>query len=189
MEATLRLLERSRWSELTLAAVGRAAKLSWSDVFDLAPSKSALVNVVLRRIAEETARAYRPDRASQSVRERLFDVCMTWFDAQQKKKRALRALYSGLRGDPLTLLSARGPILETAERMLALAEADAGMLAPARSACIAGILARATVAWLEDDKDMSRTMAQVDRDLRRVEGLFALTEKPRQRKRRKSPPG
>lgn len=168
-DAALQLLDRTSWSELTLAAVLRAAKLSWADVSEIAPSKSTLVRGLLRHVFDAAARTYRPDRASHSPRERLFDVCMAWFDAQQKLRKSLSALYSGLRADPLLLLSARQAILETTERLLALAEADTGPLSPARALCLSGILARATAAWLEDDEDLSRTMAKLDSDLRRAE--------------------
>ena len=171
-DATLRLLEKTDWSRLTLAAVVRGAKVSWPETFAVAPSKPALAGLVLRRIADETARRYRRDRASQSARERVFDVCMTWFDAQQKRKRSLHALYNGLRGNPLALLSSRNAIVGTAGIVLALAEADAGALEPAGATILAGILARATFTWLEDDEAMSRTMAQLDRDLRRAETVL-----------------
>jgi hypothetical protein len=171
-DATLRLLPGKKWQDLTLASVIRAAKLSWTDAFALAPSKSALVTLVLRRIAEETARRYTPDRASRGARERVFDAAMAWFDVQQSHKDAMHTLYNGLRRDPLALLSARRDIFETADRILALAEADCGPAEAVRRAAVSGVLARATLVWLADDDEMGKTMAQLDRDLRRVERLF-----------------
>jgi hypothetical protein len=171
-DATLKLLATRSWEELTLASAMRAAKLSWNDIFECAPSKSALVGVLLRRTAEQTAGRYRPDRVSQSARERVFDAVMTWFDVQQAHKKALKSFYGGLRRDPFTLLSARGEIIETAEQLLALAEADVGPLEPARAAFFAGVLARATLMWLDDDEEMGKTMAQLDSDLRRLQRIL-----------------
>lgn len=171
-DATLHLLERAGWNELTLGAVVRSANLSWADVFSAVSSKSALLGAILRRTVEDTARAYRPEGSSISARERVFDVCMTWFDVHQKRKGPFHALYSALRADPLILMAERGAIHETAERLLALSEADASSLAPARAILFSGILVRATLAWLEDDDDLSRTMARLDSDLRRTETLL-----------------
>jgi hypothetical protein len=180
-----RLLAENAWNEMTLASVARAAKLSWDDVLKTAPSRTALVGLMVRRTGAETARRYRPDRASQSARDRLFDVLMTWFEAQSSRKAAIRSLYDGLRKEPLTLLSLRGEIAAGAEWLLALAEVDCGAAAPVRAACIGGIMAHALPAWFEDDAELGKTMAQVDRDLRRVERFLWPTPKPQARRKAK----
>ena len=186
--AAFRLLAENAWNETTLASVARAAKLSWDDVQKAAPSRAALVGLMIRRAGAETARRYRPERAPQSARDRLFDVLMTWFDVQSSRKAAIRSLYDGLAKEPLTLLSLRGEIAAGAEWLLALAEADCGAAAPVRAACIGGIMAHALPVWFEDDAELGKTMAQVDRDLKRVERFLRLAPKSRARARRKSRP-
>jgi ubiquinone biosynthesis protein COQ9 len=174
VDGAFRLLARKSWSELTLAAIARAAKLSLVDALAIAPSKAALVGVILRATAHETSRRYKPDSGPQSARERIFDVTMTWFEVQQPKKPAMRALYTGLRGDPLALISARREVIRCADQILALAEADAGPAAFVVAGSLAGILLRATFVWIDDGRDMDKTMAQLDRDLRRLGRLFRL---------------
>jgi hypothetical protein len=141
---------------------------------------------MLRRAAADAARGYRPDRTMQSTRERAFDAIMSWFAAQNARKEAVRALYDGLRREPLTLLSLRSDIVASAEWLLALAEADAGAASSVRAACIGGLVARALPVWLSDDEDMGRTMARLDRDLRRVERFLWPREKPQTGARQKS---
>lgn len=167
--AAFRLLARNSWSKTTLVSVARAADVSWDDLLKEAPSRAALVGLMLRRAAVDTAKRYRPERGIRSARERLFDVVMSWFEAQGSRKAALRSLYVGLRHEPLTLMALHGDIVASAEWLLALAgvESDAG--APVRAACIGGIMARALPVWFDDDAELGKTMAQVDRDLRRVE--------------------
>jgi hypothetical protein len=167
--ASFRVLAREPWSRITLASVARLAKVPWDEMLKTAPSRAALVGVMLRRAAADTAKRYRPDRAAQSARDRVFDAIMNWFEAQNARKGAVRALYEGLAREPLTLLLLRRDIIASTEWLLALAEADAGPAAPIRAACIGGILVHALPVWLSDDKDMGKTMAQLDRDLRRVE--------------------
>jgi len=165
--AAFKHLATESWQKLTLASVARTAKVPWARLLAIAPSKPALLGVMLRELSAETAQRYKPDRSSQSARERVLDVAMTWFEVQQSRKRSIRALHAGLRVDPLAILSARREILAAAEWILALAEADMGS-ARLKAASVAGILLRAMGAWFADD-DLEKTMAQLDRDLRRIE--------------------
>ncbi|MGH6876966.1 MAG: hypothetical protein ACREHV_06245 [Rhizomicrobium sp.] len=167
-----RLLAKRTWREVTLASVARAAGIGWTELVAIAPSKEAVVGLMLSRDAAETARRYKPERNSHSARERAFDVCMTWFDVQLTRKAAMRRFYRGLLRDPLLLLSARQHVIATAEWLLALAEADAGASAPLQAAGVAGALVRAIAVWLDDDEDMAKTMARLDRDLRRLEPIL-----------------
>lgn len=186
--AAFRLLGKEPWNRVTLASVARAAKLSWDDMLTTAPSRVALVGVLLRRAAADTARHYRPDRAAESPRERVFDAIMSWFETQNARKEAVRALFDGLRHEPLTLLSLRSDFVASAEWLLALAEADAGTASTARTAVIGGLVAHALPIWLSDNADMGKTMAQVDRDLRRVERFLWTRPKSQTRPRRKTRP-
>jgi AcrR family transcriptional regulator len=171
-DAAFRLLAKQRWNELTLAAVARSAKLPLVELHAIAPSKPMLIGLMLTRAGEETARRYKADNESQSDRDRIFDVALTWFETLNPRKPALRALHDGLRRDPLALLAARGAFVGAAEWLLALAEADSGRALHLKAAALAALLVRALPVWLEDDKDMSKTMAQLDGDLRRGGMLF-----------------
>jgi hypothetical protein len=73
----------------------------------------------------------------------------------------------------------------SAEWLLVLAETDAGAASSVRAACIGGIVAHALPVWLSDDDDTGRTMAQLDRDLRRVERFLWPTKRPKQTTRRR----
>jgi AcrR family transcriptional regulator len=181
-DAAFRRLAETGWADLTLASVARAAKVPITGLLETAPSKPALLGVMLRRLSGETARHYRPDRESQSARDRTFDVCMTWFGLQKPRKKAMRALYTGLSRDPPVLIGARREFVAAAEWLLTLAEADAGPAVQVRATILAGLVGRAMPVWLADDDGMGKTMAQLDRDLRRVERLLwprvAPTKKP-----------
>ena len=170
-DATFRLLMRTHWSELTLAAVARSAKVPLEDMQVLAPSKASLIALMLRRASGETSKRYRPDSDS-NVRDRVLDASLTWFESMHARKPALRALHQGLKRDPLSLIAARGAFLATGEWLVVLAEADTGNAVPLKAAALAAILARAMGVWVDDDKEMTRTMAQLDGDLRRAAWLF-----------------
>ena len=185
-DAAFRLLAKKAWRELTLASIAKAAKLAWPEVLAIAPSKTAVAGVMLRRLRAEVAHRYKADRNSATARERVFDVAMMWFDVQQPRKIALRSLYDELKSDPLTLISIRRDIVGAVEAMLALADADMGRSPSFRAAIVAGVLAHAIPVWLGDDDDMGKTMAQLDRDLRRVERfLWPAPPKPQRKTSRR----
>ena len=187
-DAAFSRLAEISWADLTLASVARAAKVPLAELLEAASSKPALIGVMLRRLSGETARHYRPDRESHSARDRTFDVCMLWFGLQQPRKKAMRALYDGLSRDPLSLVSARREFITAVEWLLALAEADAGPALHIRAAILAGIVARAMPVWLADDDEMGKTMAQLDRDLRRAENFLWSGRAPK-KDRRTAPRG
>ena len=167
-DAALKCLAKSRWDEISLAGAAKAAKLSFAQLQPLAPAKPALLGLLLQRFGAETARRYRPDKDSVSARERLFDVALAWFDALKPHKKSVRNLYAGLKRDPLALVAARGGILAASQWLFALAGADTGPAVPLRALAYAVLLARAVPVWLDDDEDLSKTMASLDRDLSRA---------------------
>jgi AcrR family transcriptional regulator len=167
--AAFKLLAQTGWRKMTLASVARAAKLPLPAALAIASSKPMLIGVVLRRIGAETVLQYRADEAAQSARERVFEVCMTWFEVLGSRKDAMRALHDGLRSDPLMLISVRREIVAACELLLALAEADWGRSPRLTATGVAGVLLRAVPVWLSDDDGMGKTMAQLDGDLRRLE--------------------
>jgi AcrR family transcriptional regulator len=171
-DAAFRLLAKQDWNALTLAAVARAAKVPLTELHVLAPSKPALIGLMLARAGEDTARRYKPEKGSDNERDRIFDVALTWFETLGAKKVALRALYDGLRRDPLALFAARNEFVGAAEWLLTLAEADGGRALPLKAVALAGLLVRALPVWLEDDDEMSKTMAQLDAGLARAKWLF-----------------
>jgi AcrR family transcriptional regulator len=171
-DAALRLLKKQAWRDLSLADIARAAKVPMTELAAHAPSKPALIGLILRRLGRDVTRAYKPDRDSESARDRLFDVSMIWFDTLARHNESIRSLYEGLRSDPVALLSARSEIVAAAEWLMTLAEADTGPALALRATAFAAMLGRAVPVWLDDDADLTKTMARLDGDLRRGESLL-----------------
>ena len=168
-DAAFRALAKKPWSDISLAEISRLAKVPMSEVASCAPAKPALIGLMLWRMGEVVSKSYRRDRGSEAGRDRLFDVGMAWFDALAAHKSAIRSLYKGLRRDPLTLIAVRADIVAAAEWLMAIAEADKGPAFSLRGLGFAMVLGRAVPVWLDDDDDLTKTMAQLDGDLRRGE--------------------
>ncbi len=171
-DAALRLLAQKAWRDISLGQIARAAKLPLAALPAIVPAKSALIGLILRRLGEEVAAQYEPERRARSARERLFDAAMTWFDVLAAHKRAIRSLYDGLKHDPVTLVFVRGDFIEAAQWLMTLAEADKGPALALRAAGFTVILGRSLLVWFDDDADMTKTMARLDGDLRRSENLI-----------------
>lgn len=169
-DAALKLLAKTPWPDLTLAAVAKSARVPLAELQTLAPSKPVLLGLILARIGAAVAARYEPEPGS--AHDRLFDVAMAWFDVLAPHKKAVRSLYEGLRRDPVTLIAARNAIGEAGSWLLTLAEADTGPGLPLRALGLAAALARAVPVWLDDGPDMARTMARLDTDLTRGDTLF-----------------
>jgi hypothetical protein len=137
--------------------------------------KSALIRLILTKIGAETAKAYKPE--SETARERLFDVALTWFEVNAKRKPAIGALYEGLKYDPITLISERAEFAAAANWLMTLAEADTGPAVQARALALAAIIARAIPVWLDDDMEMAATMARLDADLSRAENFTKMRKR------------
>ena len=171
-DAALKLLAKTRWNELALADVAKAAKVPLTALQTLAPSKSALFGLVLARFGREVAVRHKRDSGSESARDRIFDVAMTWFDVLAPRKPAIRSLYESYKRDPLALIAIRNEAMSAAEWLLVLAGADTGPSSGIKSAGLAIALGRAIPVWLDDGEELAKTMARLDGDLRRAESLF-----------------
>lgn len=170
--AAWRLLASRRWREVTVASVARTAKIPLSSMLSVAPSRCDLVAMLLRDLGRETVRRHRAERGQHSAQERLFTVAMSWFDVLDLRKKAVRNLFRDLVSEPFTLLRLRHEIFRVGEMLVALAEVDVGRSQTIRAGGLAAVIARATQVWLNDGRGLDRTMAQIDRDLRRLERYF-----------------
>jgi len=168
-DAALKLLAKKSWASLPLADVAKAMKVPLAQLQSLEGGKRALIRLILEKFGADTAKHYAPDGATE--RDRVFDIAMVWFDVLAPHKRAVGSLYNGLKFDPLTLLASRRDFARAANWLLTLAAADTGSFAPACALGFAIILGRAIPVWLDDDKDLTKTMAQIDGDLNRAEEL------------------
>lgn len=171
-DAALKLLAKTPWADLSLTAMAKAARVPMKEMFTLAPSREAVVGLLLKRFGAAVAESHTPE-ASEDLRSRMFDVAMAWFDVLAPHRKAIRSLSDGLKRDPFALIALRSDAVAASQWLLALAGADKGPLSAAKSIGFAIILARAVPVWVEDGEDLSKTMAQIDRDLSRAEGWLS----------------
>ncbi|MBF0372732.1 MAG: TetR/AcrR family transcriptional regulator [Alphaproteobacteria bacterium] len=175
VEATLDLIAEKGWGRLALGDIAARAKLPVSEVWERFPSKEAVLDEWLRRLDRRMTEGGPPD-LDESPRDRLFEVMMRRFDALQPRREAVRRLLRDGPGD-LRLLYSRATAWP---RTLALMLETAGISTSGASGLLrveglAGIHLAVLRAWLRDDTaDMARTMAELDKQLRRAETLSSI---------------
>ena len=173
IDAALALTTESNWRGLTLPQIAAKADMSLADAYTAFPTKTALLSGFLARIDRQMLAGEAPDM-TESVRDRLFDVVMRRFDALEPHKDAVGTIVDDLPADPLTALA----VLPAFGNSMAWALETAGVSASGLSGALrikglAIIYLTTLRTWLHDDSaDAARTMAVLDRALRRTEMLI-----------------
>ena len=171
--AALALAAERGWRDLTLPQIAAKADMSLADAYTAFPTKTALLNGFLARIDRQMLAGEAPDTA-ENVRDRLFDVVMRRFDALEPHKDAIGAIVDDLPADPLTALAVLPAFGSSMAWVLETAGLSAsGLFGALRINGLAIIYLTTLRTWLQDDSaDAARTMAALDRALRRTEMLI-----------------
>ncbi len=170
--AALALAAEGAWKEVTLAKIAAAAGRPLAELYGatLWEAVDCAEEAFDRAIAEGVAKL----DPKQSVRDRLFELIMRRFEAMEPHRPAVLGMEQGLDRDPTLLASQHQRHVRCARWVLALAglEAD-GMTGQARAQGLGVIIGQARAAWRGDDAgDFARTMASLDKNLRRAEEMF-----------------
>ena len=175
IETALRLAAERGWADLSLAEIAEAAGLPLSKVYPLYPSKQAILAAFSRQIdAAVLAEVEAEDDPEGSARDRLFDVLMFRFEALRPYREGLGNILLDQVRDPLGALAAFGGLRRSMALMLEAAGISAeGLKGIARVKGLAAIYLATMRVWLRDDSlDLAKTMAALDGQLRRFEGLY-----------------
>ena len=178
VEALMRLAADRPWNDIEIADVAEEAGVTLAAFRDHFPSKGAVLGAFSRMIDRIVLEGSSEDLAGEPARERVFDVTMRRIDALAPYKRALRRIFYAVRRDPLALAALNQAALNSQRFMLAAAgistEGPLGLLKLQGAAIV---LANTLETWFEDDDPaLSRTMARLDRELRRGERVMERAE-------------
>src|SRR3712207_4514858 len=174
VEALMRLAADRPWSDIEIADIAREAGVSLVEFRDLFPSKGAVLGGFSRMIDRRVLEGMTDELADEPARERMFDMVMRRLDALTPYKRALRRITFALRQDPLSLAALNREGLNSQRFMLAAAGISTeGSLGNLKLQGAVIVFANTLQTWLEDDDPaLARTMARLDRELRRGERVL-----------------
>ncbi len=167
VSAALRLAGERPWSGVTLAEIAVAAQVSLVDLRRDFGSKGEILAAFVRAVDDEVlarAPARSPD---QPARDALFEVVMRRFDVLAPYKPALKSISEAWPADPALL---RAFAASQAWMLRAAGIGPEGFEGQLRAGGLGVIYASVFRTWLEDDDPgQARTMAALDRRLRRGE--------------------
>ena len=179
--AALRLAEGRRWRELSLGEIAREAGIPLIELRREFQSKGQMLAAFSRALDQAVLEKF-PAPGADAPRDRLFDVLITRFEAMQPYKGAIRHIRDDLGRSFGEALAQLRPALKSQYWMLAAAgisgEGGRGLL---RVQGLLGVYTRVFQVWLDDDDPgLARTMAALDRRLRRGESVLRGMERIRE---------
>lgn len=165
--AALRLAAERPWRDVTLLDIAEAAHVSLAELRRDVSGKGDILAAFARSIDDEVLARPRARSSNTAARDALFEVVMERFDALAPHKAALRSIMDSGGGD-LALLKA---LIDSQAWMLAAAGiATDGAAGPVKVLGLASVYSSVFRTWLDDDDPgLARTMAALDRRLRRGE--------------------
>jgi AcrR family transcriptional regulator len=178
VDALMDLASRRPWNDIEIKDVAQAANVSLAEFRDLFPSKGAVLGAFSRQIDKQVLEGTTDDLAGEPARERVFDVMMRRFDALAPYRGALRRIFQDLRYDPASLAALNQVSLNSQRFMLAAAGISTeGSLGALKLQGAVLVYAATMRTWLDDDDPtLARTMARLDRELRRGERILEQAE-------------
>jgi AcrR family transcriptional regulator len=169
--AALRLASERPWSDVTLLDIAEAAGCTLGELRREAISGKGDVLAALTRAIDDEVLAKAPKRAAgTSARDAIFEIVMSRLDALAPHKPALRSIFKEVTTD---LRHARGVLASQRWMLEAAGVATDGVTGAMKVAGLASVYASVFRVWLEDDDPgLARTMAALDRRLRRGESTM-----------------
>jgi AcrR family transcriptional regulator len=174
VETAMAIAAERGWHAVTADAIAAEAGLPAAAVHNHFPAKALILGAFIRMLDDRVLAEEAPFDELDSERDRLFEMLMLRFDAMQPYKPALRQIARDLPRDPLSAL-ANGPSAALSmAKMLAAAGSDTrGLAGVARAHGLLFAWLATVRTWLDDESpDLTRTMATLDRHLRRGERIL-----------------
>lgn len=171
MSALFRLLETRSWHDISLADIALESGVDLAELRARIDGRFAVLEQFARRIDVEVINAVDPDLKGEPARERLFDILMSRLDALGPFKAGIAGLARSARRDPLLAAQLNRLACTSQGWMLDAAGVSRdGLIGALRTQGLVLAFSRVLGVWLkDDDPDMARTMAELDKVLRRGE--------------------
>jgi AcrR family transcriptional regulator len=172
VDAAMRLAARDGWREAGLDAIAAEAGVGLDVLRRHYTSRADILADFTRLIDDAVLQSLTVEDRAGNRRDRLFDVLMTRFEKLAPYKAAVKRIAADDGFSLGAALAQLGPALHSQRWMLTAAGVPVeGVRGVVRVKAMTAIYARVFRIWLEDDDPgLARTMAALDRALRRAEG-------------------
>jgi ubiquinone biosynthesis protein COQ9 len=171
IEAAMRLAAEKPWHDVAMLDIAEAAGVSLIEIKKEFPSKAAILMGFSRAIDDVVLKSVTKRTPGNPARDALFEVLMARFDAMQPYRQGLRSVV----GAGLPDMAMMQRLFSSQAWMLNAAGVPLnGVSGTVRVFGLTSVYASVFRTWLDDDDTgQARTMAALDRRLRRGEGSLA----------------
>jgi AcrR family transcriptional regulator len=179
LAAAFALIGDEGWRAFSFGALARRTGVSRVEIYRRFRGRGALLQALSRRIDEAMLEVDEAELVGLPPRDRVFELLMRRLEAMVPYRAGLARLAREARADPCVLLL----IACRLERSLIWLQDAAGL----RQGGLRARLARRAIGaayvqtvrvWFEDDgADLGKTMAELDKQLRRIESIAGLRER------------
>ena len=173
IESALTLAASRGWARASLGDIAEAAGVSLAELRAEFPSKSAIVAAYSASVDREVLAARDPEMAGRPATERLFDVLMKRFDLLNAHREGVVAIVRSAPSNPEGVLCGSLTMRRSMRWMLEAADlSSAGLRGELRVNALCTLYLTMLRVWIHDDsEDMARTMAVLDRRLKRLDRI------------------
>jgi AcrR family transcriptional regulator len=169
IRALLDLTPAQGWSDLSLRDIAAKADLTLAQAYQAAPSKLHILQAYSDQLDQAILAGDEPNATLDSA-DQLFDVIMRRFDAMLPDRAAFGIIYHALRRDPAAIAACMPAALKSLEVIILCANLRrSGVKAVWLRIELIRLLRAVFLVWLaEEDAGQSKTMAELDRRVRRL---------------------
>ena len=177
IDAMLSLAVDKGWVKLGLHEIAAKAGVTLAELHEHYPHKFAILAACMKRVDHKVLAGMGKAPDGETVRDRLFDVLMSRFDALNPHKDAIRAILRDIpREPPLGLFLVCRAKSSMRWMLEAAGVSCGGLLGKLREKGLLAINAATMRVWLGDDSDdMGKTMAFLDKRLSHAETMMDRT--------------
>jgi ubiquinone biosynthesis protein COQ9 len=173
--STMRLAAEKPWRDIALLDIAEAARVPLPEVRKLFPSKTAIITKFMR-LADDATLASLPPRTTAagqealSPRDQLFEVIMTRFDVLAPYKEGLKSIQKAMLLEPEVL---QRLFASQAWMLHGAGITTDGVQGRMKVTGLVSIYTQVFSTWLDDDDPgHAKTMAALDRRLRRAGDIY-----------------
>ncbi|MEO1199010.1 MAG: TetR/AcrR family transcriptional regulator [Pseudomonadota bacterium] len=169
IDAALMLAAEMPWNEIRVSDVAERAGLSLREVRTEFSSRTGILLAYAKDVDLAVLDRIDPEMAEEPHHDRLLDILITRFEVLRPHRVALSSILEHLPRDPRSLSMWNGETIRSMKWMLEAAGIDtSGTMGGLRAQGLVFVYLRAMRVFLDDDDPgMARTMAELDRRLRR----------------------
>ena len=174
--ATLKLAKFNSWKNISMKIISEEAKIPLSEIIKILPTKTAILIEFNRLVDKRLSENNHNNEETANSRDLLFELLMERFDILNENKEALVNIMKSIaKESPVTGIIGIISSLQSITRIMEIcAIPNRGLLGKFRLKAVFAIYLKAMYCWLEDDTPgLSKTMADLDKSLTRLEVLLS----------------